>query len=912
MSFEGGAGHPDAWMMPNRKGFPAWMHRTFDMDGYAESRDKNTFLPHQRLVRDFMHFESPYRGILLFHGLGVGKTCASIAAAEAFLDHGRKVIVMVPASLATNYRQEIMKCATFANPSLSIWNQIQVTADAPLRITRAQAKKQTEETRWIPGTPEVAATYGKVIRKNVAWNKLTSSEKEAAQSTLEELATKSFTFVNYNGLTLKAYRELTHGDGTNFFKDAFIVMDEAHNFMSRVANGGKVARKMYEDMMMTPSARLVLLTGTPVINHPFELCLLLNLVRGMIRINVATRTSTSSDTKTFTEDTLRAVLGDTLSSHVDHLSASSDAKKIYFTLCPVGFQLDKDKRMVRKDWEITTEQLERAVHHKLADEYRLEKTLAHDVAWALPTSKDEFVKMFMDVTDPEMPKVKNMDMFMRRIMGLVSYVRTTGEENFPRVTARHVEPIPMSDFQFRVYNKVRGTERTLEKKQKQQKRMSKGIEGGLFGAKGTVYRAFSRMACNFVFPDDIQRKYPMDLKKEMQRVLMKELDSLPAEDDDQPHAGKAVAPELRASEEDKKLAKQYETNLKTVMKTLKERASDILTPSSLNELYSPKMARMLEHVQSSPGKSLIYSQFRSVEGLGVLQLTLEQAGYVRMELAKKSASWTIVNADTLLDPKHNGKRYIVFDGDREKTKVMLQIFNGDYQGLPKEIWNQLLESSHKKNPTNLRGELLSVLLITQSGAEGISLKNVRRVMILEPFWNMVRMDQVIGRAVRNNSHVELPPEERTVDVYIYTTVFTQKQLEKDFTLRNLDEGLTSDAHIMRIAQNKDEIIQTFLNHMKMAALDCRNHAPKNMITRQGIRCYAYPIPVQPSHEAYLPDLARDAFHKSRMVRTRRVQGKVVLIKNKKFVVADDYPGKFFDYDAYKNAGVLEEVEAHPL
>ena len=37
-------------------------------------------------------------------------------------------------------------------------------------------------------------------------------------------------------------------------------------------------------------------------------------------------------------------------------------------------------------------------------------------------------------------------------------------------------------------------------------------------------------------------------------------------------------------------------------------------------------------------------------------------------------------------------------------------------------------------------------MITQSGSEGISLKNVRQVHLLEPYWNMIRMDQVIGRA----------------------------------------------------------------------------------------------------------------------------------------------------------------------
>lgn len=172
---------------------------------------------------------------------------------------------------------------------------------------------------------------------------------------------------------------------------------------------------------------------------------------------------------------------------------------------------------------------------------------------------------------------------------------------------------------------------------------------------------------------------------------------------------------------------------------------------------------------------------------------------------------------------------------------------------------------------------------------------------------MVRMDQVVGRAVRNNSHIELPEAERKVEVFIYTTVFTKQQLDKDFTLRNLDDGMTSDSHILRIAQNKDEIIQTFLNHMKMAALDCRNHAEKNKIMRHGIRCYAFPVPVNASEESFLPDSRRDRLYKSRLVRSRKVQGKVGIYKGKKYVIMEEYPDKLFDYDAYKHAGVLEEV-----
>ena len=72
-------------------------------------RDGFKFFDHQKLVRDYLQFEGPYRGLLLFHGLGVGKTCASIAIAEGFRTH-RKIIVLLNKSLKTNFQVNLMKC----------------------------------------------------------------------------------------------------------------------------------------------------------------------------------------------------------------------------------------------------------------------------------------------------------------------------------------------------------------------------------------------------------------------------------------------------------------------------------------------------------------------------------------------------------------------------------------------------------------------------------------------------------------------------------------------------------------------------------------------------------------------------------------------------------------------------------
>ena len=47
--------------------------------------------PHQMLVRNFMSFQTPYNGLLLYHGLGSGKTCSAISVAEEMRDYMNQV-----------------------------------------------------------------------------------------------------------------------------------------------------------------------------------------------------------------------------------------------------------------------------------------------------------------------------------------------------------------------------------------------------------------------------------------------------------------------------------------------------------------------------------------------------------------------------------------------------------------------------------------------------------------------------------------------------------------------------------------------------------------------------------------------------------------------------------------------------
>jgi DnaJ-class molecular chaperone len=68
-----------------------------------------SLLTHQKVIRDYINIYTPYRGVLLYHGLGSGKTLSSIAIAEGMKDN-KRIIVMTPASLRRNYMEELKKC----------------------------------------------------------------------------------------------------------------------------------------------------------------------------------------------------------------------------------------------------------------------------------------------------------------------------------------------------------------------------------------------------------------------------------------------------------------------------------------------------------------------------------------------------------------------------------------------------------------------------------------------------------------------------------------------------------------------------------------------------------------------------------------------------------------------------------
>jgi hypothetical protein len=518
----------------------------------------------------------------------------------------------------------------------------------------------------------------------------------------------------------------------------------------------------------------------------------------------------------------------------------------------------------------------------------LNKKFSREINYALPNKKEEFDKFFINDADPEDIKIINEDLFKRRVLGILSYYKTTVSELFPTLLPETIRRMYMTNHQIKKYMDVRKKEIDMDDKKKKF-----GNKAAANKDVSSVYRAFSRLVCNFAFPNEIPREFPQDIRllKKKEIALNEDDNSKGSDDEDDENAKKKA--------DKKDIDAEYNKKLNKALNDL--RKGDYLEKKNLLEYYSPKFAQMLEDVNTSPGSVLVYSQFRVVEGLGIFKEVLNKHGYIEINIVKNDEYGYILEDPDVFNEKYDNKRYVVFNSDREKTNILMNLFNGDFANLPDTIRYNL---PNKGEGLEQRyGNVVKIMMITQSGAEGISLKNVRRVLITEYFWNSVRIDQVIGRAVRTCSHMSLPVEDRNVGVYKYIMKFTKEQLIKNPTIRIKDNELSTDEHIYDKANNKEKLIKNFLNMLKSSSVDCIIHSAINQPLKNGYKCYNWPINKNNDKLSFTQSILEDRVitQNKNYEKTKIDKGRVVSKDGIKYVLLNN---KLYDYYSYKNAGVL--------
>ena len=421
---------------------------------------------------------------------------------------------------------------------------------------------------------------------------------------------------------------------------------------------------------------------------------------------------------------------------------------------------------------------------------------------------------------------------MARLSGLISYYKGGKADLMAQVTKDEEVFVDMSDLQLKKYTDQRKSEidKELKKSKNPPKQAAPGVTyTDVTKSVNSTFKIFSRAACNFVFPGDLERPQPADFRDVLRMIGARAGVASEEEGDGEViTADDAIPTDVPVEQPAAEEPTTYEAALVSAVATLRANAPAYFAEGALANI-SPKFQAMIDRIKTSRGPALVYSNFKTLEGVGLFGVALEtQMNMRKFDIVPSDGSWDISPETRTALP--GTQFYIGYTGDEDRTKrkVLLDVFNGKWGKLPGNLAKQIKDMTGKEN--NLTGDVVKVFMITQSGAEGISLANVRQVHIMEPYWNYVRLDQVKGRAIRICSHMDLPPEERTVDVFTYIAQFSKKQLENRMvieTLMNFDAGETTDQSILRLLKAKKKLADSILDTMKQSAVDCELNATEN-------------------------------------------------------------------------------------
>ena len=201
--------------------------------------------------------------------------------------------------------------------------------------------------------------------------------------------------------------------------------------------------------------------------------------------------------------------------------------------------------------------------------------------------------------------------------------------------------------------------------------------------------------------------------------------------------------------------------------------------------YSTKLRALVENLKKSVGTSFVFSERKTGGGTSLIRMALKTNGFVEY----KGSS--IIHTS---DPK-----FVVLTGDDLNT----------YREQVRKVFN---------SEANLNGSIIKVLVGTGVMSEGITFKCVRNVHLFEPHWNFTSTDQAIGRAIRNNSHKNLPLEDRNVRVYRYMAIGSRSEPRvgvQDFFYIERQKYILSEA--------KDRINRGVFRLLKEISIDCTHN-----------------------------------------------------------------------------------------
>jgi hypothetical protein len=262
--------------------------------------------------------------------------------------------------------------------------------------------------------------------------------------------------------------------------------------------------------------------------------------------------------------------------------------------------------------------------------------------------------------------------------------------------------------------------------------------------------------------------------------------------------------------------------------------------SQLLEEYKEETEEVKEEVKQEPENEQKDDENEDIEGLSKNKQNLipdklkHDGGWIERdlfatgELYKKYS--TKISALMVVLTMFNNHKHFLFTTFKTRSGVMLIQGLLSMCGINAGIYSGDLDDSQRKSilatfnsRTNIYGKHMKILLATEAGCEGISVKCVRHMHILESSPRVNKVIQAIGRVARYGSHSDLPKEERNVRIWRYFSVGSSNDSIVNIKERDQNGNLvlkqkiipgkdkkTIDIELYEKGQNQYNQIQSFL------------------------------------------------------------------------------------------------------
>ena len=221
-----------------------------------------------------------------------------------------------------------------------------------------------------------------------------------------------------------------------------------------------------------------------------------------------------------------------------------------------------------------------------------------------------------------------------------------------------------------------------------------------------------------------------------------------------------------------------------------------------------RLAKLVENNKGS-GTAFIYSNLVKAGGMELFADCLKENGY--LEYQEDNSLYDI--KDDTLDYK-TGKTFSQMQKEKivnEFKPATFLLITGasdetgeDIPEIKQKIIKQVFNKSNNKN-----GQFLKFILGSKVMTEGITLENVKEVHILDVHYNLGKVDQVIGRAIRMCKHQAVIDEKNKfpeVNVYRYVA--------------SINKGLSTDEVLYQKAELKYLLVKKVERILKTVAIDC--------------------------------------------------------------------------------------------